>query len=232
MERESMLNLIRLELIKFKLWPVIRGALIAICILSICIPLILWDEAGVNGYNQTFAIIDAFSRGVFMIFGASLITRFIIQEFQEKTMTVMFMYPINRKKVMFAKILTIIFFTLCFIVISDIVAFGAVYVFNLYQPVITGTLTVSIVLQNALKLFMNALAATGISLIPIYFGMKKYSVRTTFVSAIVIVALLGSGRGAGGTLFDFVAIPIILAGVGLLIAYMAIRKIEQVDLFK
>ncbi|WP_170958203.1 MULTISPECIES: ABC transporter permease [Bacillus] len=227
-----MLNLMRLELMKFKVWPVIRGALIAICILSICIPLILWDEAGVNGYNQTFAIIDTFSRGVFMIFGASLIARFIIQEFQEKTMTVMFMYPINRKKMMFAKMFIIICFTLCFIMISDLIVFGIVYIFNLYHPVITGTLTVSILIQNVLKLFMNALAATGISLTPIYFGMKKYSVRTTIVSAIVIVALLNSGRGAGGTLFDFVAIPIILACIGLLIAYMAIRKIEQVDLFK
>ncbi|WP_144568817.1 ABC transporter permease [Bacillus pseudomycoides] len=227
-----MLNLMRLELMKFKLWPVIRGALIAICILSICIPLILWDEAGVNGYNQTFAIIDTFSRGVFMIFGASLIARFIIQEFQEKTMTVMFMYPINRKKIMFAKMFIIICFTLCFIMISDIIIFSVVYVFNLYKPIITGTLTVSILLQNALKLFMNALAATGISLIPIYFGMRKYSVRTTFVSAIVIVAMLNSGRGTESTLFDFVAIPIILACIGLLIAYMAIRKIEQVDLFK
>ena len=227
-----MLNLMRLELMKFKLWPVIRGALIAICILSICIPLILWDEAGVNGYNQTFAIIDTFSRGVFMIFGASLIARFIIQEFQEKTMTVMFMYPINRKKMMFAKMFIIICFILCFIMISDLVIFGVVYIFNLYHPVITGSLTVSILIQNVLKLFMNALAATGISLIPIYFGMRKYSVRTTFVSAIVIVAMLNSGRGTESTLFDFVAIPIILACIGLLIAYMAIRKIEQVDLFK
>ncbi|PDX98544.1 ABC transporter permease [Bacillus pseudomycoides] len=227
-----MLNLMGLELMKFKLWPVIRGALIAICILSICISLILWDEAGVYGYNQTFAIIDTFSRGVFMIFGASLIARFIIQEFQEKTMTVMFMYPINRKKMMFAKMFIIICFTLCFIVISAIIIFSVVYVFNLYKPIITGTLTVSILLQNALKLFMNALAATGISLIPIYFGMRKYSVRTTFVSAIVIVAMLNSGRGTESTLFDFVAIPIILACIGLLIAYMAIRKIEQVDLFK
>ncbi|PEP65716.1 ABC transporter permease [Bacillus pseudomycoides] len=222
----------RLELMKFKLWPVIRGALIAICILSICIPLILWDEAGVNGYNQTFAIIDTFSRGVFMIFGASLIARFIIQEFQEKTMTVMFMYPINRKKMMFAKMFIIICFILCFIMISDLVIFGVVYIFNLYHPVITGSLTVSILIQNVLKLFMNALAATGISLIPIYFGMRKYSVRTTFVSAIVIVAMLNSGRGIEGTLFDFVAIPVTLACIGLLIAYMAIRKIEQVDLFK
>ncbi|WP_018764432.1 MULTISPECIES: ABC transporter permease [Bacillus] len=227
-----MLNLMRLELMKFKLWPVIRGALIAICILSICIPLILWDEAGVNGYNQTFAIIDTFSRGVFMIFGASLIARFIIQEFQEKTMTVMFMYPINRKKMMFAKMFIIICFILCFIMISDLVIFGVVYIFNLYHPVITGSLTVSILIQNVLKLFMNALAATGISLIPIYFGMRKYSVRTTFVSAIVIVAMLNSGRGIEGTLFDFVAIPVTLACIGLLIAYMAIRKIEQVDLFK
>ena len=228
-----MFNLMRLELMKFKMWPVIRGALIAICVLSIFIPLILWDDkVGMNGYNQVFAVIDTFSRAVFMIFGASLIAKFIIQEFQEKTMTLLFMYPINRKKIMFAKICIIIFFTFCFILISDIIIFSVVYVFNLYHPIITGTLTVSILSQNALKLFMNALAATGISLIPIYFGMKKYSVRTTIVSAIVVVALLSSGGGTEGTMFNFIAIPIILACTGLFISYMTVRKIEQVDLFK
>ncbi|WP_254610001.1 MULTISPECIES: hypothetical protein [unclassified Bacillus (in: firmicutes)] len=77
--------------------PTIRGALIAICIVSIFIPVIIFDGE-LDSYDSAFQFIDRFSRGVFMIFGASLITKFIIQEFQNKTITVMFMYPINRKK--------------------------------------------------------------------------------------------------------------------------------------
>ncbi|WP_243765163.1 hypothetical protein [Bacillus arachidis] len=92
-----MLNLMRLELMKFNMGSVIKGALIAIFIAAIFLPLIMFDGE-MNSYAIAFQFIDTFSRAVFMIFGASLIARFIIQEFQNKTMTVMFMYPINRKK--------------------------------------------------------------------------------------------------------------------------------------
>ncbi|WP_017150579.1 hypothetical protein [Bacillus bingmayongensis] len=167
-----------------------------------------------------------------MIFGASLIAKFIIQEFQNNTMTVMFMYPINRKKMMTAKILIIILFTLCAIIISEIIMFSFVYVLNLYHPVIMEPLTVAILTQNAAELFVNALASTGISLIPIHFGMKKYSVRATFVSAIIVMCLFTSSLNGEVSLFSFIVIPVMIACVGLLIAFMAIRKIEQVDLFK
>ncbi|MDZ5605872.1 ABC transporter permease [Bacillus pseudomycoides] len=226
-----MLNLMRLEFMKFKIWSVIRGALIAILIVSIFIPLIIFDGE-LDSYDSAFQFIDRFSRGVFMIFAASLIAKFIIQEFQNKTMTVMFMYPINRKRMMAAKMLIIILFTLCAIIISEIIMFSFVYVLNLYHPVIMEPLTVAILTQNAAELFVNALASTGISLIPLYFGMKKYSVRTTFVSAIIITCLFASSLNGEISLFSFIVIPIMIACVGLFIAYMVIRKIEQVDLFK
>ncbi|MEK4939528.1 ABC transporter permease [Bacillus pseudomycoides] len=226
-----MLNLMRLELMKFKLWPVIRGAFLATFIISILISLIMFDGE-VNSYDSAFQLIDRFPRAAFMIFGASLIAKFIIQEFQNKTMTVMFMYPINRKKMMAAKMLIVILFTLCAIIISEIIIFSFVYVVNIYYPVITEPLMISILAENAVKLFVNALATTGISLIPLYFGMKKYSVRTTFVSAIIIVCLVTASLNGEISVFDFIVIPITLACVGLLIAYMAIRKIEQVDLFQ
>ncbi|WP_254610002.1 MULTISPECIES: hypothetical protein [unclassified Bacillus (in: firmicutes)] len=90
----------------------------------------------------------------------------------------------------------------------------------------------AILTQNAAELLVNALASTGISLIPLYFGMKKYSVRTTFVSAIIITCLFASSLNGEISLFSFIVIPIMIAFVGLFIAYMTIRKIEQVDLFK
>ncbi|MDM5190223.1 ABC transporter permease [Bacillus sp. DX4.1] len=226
-----MLNLMRLELMKCKIGPVIRGALLAIFIASIFLILIMFDGE-INSYAIAFQFIDTFSRAVFMIFGASLIAKFIIQEFQNKTMTVMFMYPINRKKMMIAKMLIIIFFTFCAIVISEIILFSLIYALNLYHPAIKEPLAMSILAQTGAKLFVNALAATGISLIPLYFGMKNYSVRKTFVSAIVVMFLVTASLNGEISLFSFIVIPITLACIGLFIAYMAVRKIEQIDLFK
>lgn len=48
-----MLRLMRLELVKFKLWPTIRGAFITICIVSIFIPLIIFDGE-LDSYESAF----------------------------------------------------------------------------------------------------------------------------------------------------------------------------------
>ncbi|MGG2095198.1 ABC transporter permease [Bacillus sp. S13(2024)] len=226
-----MLNLIRLELVKFKLWPVIKGAFIALLIMLGFVTLIMLDGE-FKSYDDAFRFIDIFVKATFMIFGASLIAKFIIQEFQEKTMTVMFMYPINRKKMMIAKLFIIMIFAFLSIVICDIVIFSFFYILNIYYSFIAEPLTMTILMQNASKLLMNAIAATGISLIPLYFGMKKYSVRTTIVSGVIIMSLLTSSLSGNSSLYDIVFIPITLACVGLLIAYMTVRKIEKVDLFK
>ncbi|MGG2018237.1 ABC transporter permease [Bacillus sp. S10(2024)] len=226
-----MLNLIRLELVKFKLWPVIKGAFIALLVMLGFVTLIMLDGE-FKSYDDAFRFIDIFVKATFMIFGASLIAKFIIQEFKEKTMTVMFMYPINRKKMMIAKLFIIMIFTFLSIVICDIVIFSFFYGLNVYYSVITEPLTMTILLPNASKLLMNAIAATGISLIPLYFGMKKYSVRTTIVSAVIIMSLLTSSLSGHYSLYDIILVPITLACVGLLIAYMTVRKIEQVDLYK
>ncbi|MCM3737364.1 ABC transporter permease [Bacillus cytotoxicus] len=226
-----MLNLIRLELVKFKLWPMIRGSFIALLVMLGIVTLIMLDGE-FKGYDEVFRFIDIVVKATFMIFGASLISKFIIQEFKEKTMTVMFMYPINRKKMMIAKLFIIMIFTFLSIVICDIVIFGFIYLLNAYYSVMAEPLTMTVLMQNASKLLMNAIAATGISLIPLYFGMKKYSARTTIVSAVIIMSLLTSSLSGHYSLSDIILIPITLACVGLLIAYITVRKIEQVDLFK
>lgn len=231
-----MLNLIRLELIKYKLSSFIKGAFIAAFAISGFMILGSYGSQAegdqiFSDYNELFALIDTLVRATFMIFGASLSAKIIIQEFKEKTVTVLFMYPINRKKLIVAKLFIVILFTFFSIIITEVFMFSLFYAVNSYHPFLSDSLTMSIITQNALKLVMNAIAATGMSLIPLYFGMKNYSVRTTVVSSIAIVALVCSNNN-GMSLSNIIIIPIILACIGAVIAYMTVRKVEQVDLLK
>ena len=78
---------------------------------------------------------------------------------------------------------------------------------------------------------INALASSGMGLIPLYFGMRKKSVPATIVSAILIVSIVCSNNG-GYSLSNIIAIPIALSIVGVFIAYLSIRNIEHVDVIK
>ncbi|MCP1125416.1 ABC transporter permease [Bacillus sp. AFS018417] len=231
-----MLNLMRLELIKFKVGSSIRGAFIAAFIIFGFLLLIGYaskseGDIAFSNYNELFSVIDTLVRATFIIFGASLLAKIIVQEFTDKTITLLFMYPVNRQKLIIAKLLIVIVFTFFSMIISEMIVFSLFYVANAYNPVLSEALTLPIVTHNAAKLVMNAIAATGMSLIPLFFGMRKYSVRTTIISSIIIVSLVCSNNG-GTSLSDIIIIPIILACIGVVIAYMTVRKVEQADLFK
>ncbi|MGF9963411.1 ABC transporter permease [Bacillus rhizoplanae] len=231
-----MLNLMRLELIKSKLGSSIRGAFIAAFIIFGFLLLVGYTsksegDIAFTNYNELFSVIDTLVRATFIIFGASLLAKIIVQEFTDKTITVLFMYPVNRQKLIIAKLLIVSAFTFFSMIISETIVFSLFYVVNAYNPLFTEALTLSTITHNAAKLVMNAIAATSMSLIPLFFGMRKYSVRTTIISSIIIVSLVSSNNG-GTSLNDIIIIPIILACIGIVVAYMTVRKVEQADLFK
>ena len=69
------------------------------------------------------------------------------------------------------------------------------------------------------------------ALIPLYFGMKKKSAPVTIISSLLIVAIVCSNNN-GLSLGSIIAVPITLAVVGALIAYLTIRNIEHIDVIE
>ena len=86
----------------------IRGALIANVIIMGFMWLISYSEKADGGVSfqstdEAFLIIGTFDRAVFIVFGAVLIVKLVISEYKNKTILVMFTYPISRKKLLTAK---------------------------------------------------------------------------------------------------------------------------------
>jgi len=227
-------NLMRLEMKKYKLVSYVKGAIIANIIIAGLLVAMLFiskveDDQFLTNYTEALAIIDTIVRATFIVFAASLISKLIIGEFKNKTITTLFLYPINRKKLIAAKLAIVILFTLCSVILSNVfltIVFSSV---TNYFDLIPGTLTVAMITQHTPVVIMNAVAASGMCLIPLYFGMKKYSVSTTIISSILIVMIVSSNNG-NFSLNDIIIIPISLAIIGVSIAYFAIRNIEKTDL--
>ncbi|MEK5040552.1 ABC transporter permease [Sporosarcina sp. FSL K6-3457] len=228
-----MLNLMRLEMKKFKLRSYIKSAIITNLIVAAVLVAVLFiakaeGELAFQNYSEALSAIDSMVRATFIIFAATLISKLIIGEFKNKTITTLFLYPINRKKLIAAKLAIVIIFTFCFVIISN-VFITVVFSFTASSfNLLPDTLTVTMITQHTPAVLMNAIATAGICLIPLYFGMKKYSVPTTIISSILIVLVISSNNG-GFSLNDIIIIPISLALVGISIAYFAIRNIEKLD---
>ena len=228
-----MLKLIQLEIKKFKMKGSLKGAIIAnLSILAFLLLSIFGTKANnemiFNSWNDTFLFIGIFVRITFTIFAAVLISKLVIGEYKNKTINVLFTYPVSRKKIMLAKLVLILIFAFTSMITSNIFLGFSLFILNTFMNFIQEPLNMNILLPNLINSAVYSLIFAFISLIPVYVGIIRKSVASTIVTEIIIVSLLNNGN-EGHTLSNIIIIPIIFAIIGVVSSYLSIKDVEKVD---
>ncbi|MGN4444370.1 ABC transporter permease [Bacillus cereus group sp. MYBK79-1] len=228
-----MLRLMKLELKKFKLGWYVRGAIIAnIAILALMIftSIVAQVEGDPEMRDPQTILLMASTvvRATFIIFGSVLIARLIISEYKNKTILLMFSYPINRKKMMASKLAITAIVTFITVILSNILVVGVFFGIDSYFSILPNSFTVDQLMQEGVNLVPLAIATAGISLIPLYFGMRKRSVPTTIVSSLIVVSIAINNTPMFSTA-TFLPLQLVLAAIGVAIAYYGIKNIEKED---
>lgn len=229
-----MLKLIALEIRKNKLKSLFKGVVIVnLAILAFMILVVFIDRSEDDGmitsFPDMFEGVFVFVKAAFIVFASVLISKLVIDEYKNNTISLLFMYPISRKKLMTAKIIIVFLFTCISIFVSNAVIGAILLGINYYADVVPGELTLQMITSELIKTGIGAFYAAGIGLIPLYFGMKKKSVPATIVSAVLVVSLLTSGFDQS-RLGNIAAVSIALGLLGAGIAYLAIRNVEHQDI--
>lgn len=227
-----MLNLMKLELKKYKMGGNIVGGFLATFMIMAFVILLNYDpteEAAFSDYNAVVAAINTFVSVTFTIFASVLLSKFIIDEYKSGSIIVLFMYPMERKKLLTAKLLIVVLFTFLFGILARVVVFAGFYVYNHYAHFVLGELETEFLLQTGVGVLVNSAMVSFISLVPLYFGMRKHSVPATIVSAIIIGSVLNSTNGNDFTLNSIIIVPVIIAAIGIFVAYWSIRNVEMKD---
>lgn len=229
-----MLHLMKLELKKFKLGWYVKRAIIAnivILALMIFVSIIAQVEGDAEIRNPEAILLMASTivRATFIIFGSVLIARLIIGEYKNKTILLMFSYPINRKKMMASKLAITAIVTFITVIVSNILVVGIFFGIDSYFSILPNSFTVDQLVQEGIKLVPLAIATAGMSLIPLYFGMRKRSVPTTIVSSLIVVSIAMNSNPEFSTA-TFLPLQLALAAIGVAIAYYGIKNIEKEDI--
>ncbi|GKU76347.1 ABC transporter permease [Paenibacillus sp. L3-i20] len=229
-----MLHLIKLELKKWSKKSFVGGALMAHGIMAVFLFFIYFVEGGsseeqiFNNYTEMLSVIDTIVRATFIIYSSAMLSRLIISEFRDKTMALLFAYPISRKKLISAKLFMVFIWTLANVIIGNLLLSTMFIAVNSHFNYVADTLTYEVLYEQGILMLMNAVAAAGMSLLPLIVGMRKKSVPATITSSIFIVAVVCSNNG-GFTLSSIIAIPLSLAAAGLILTYLSFRKIDYLD---
>ncbi|MGG0649325.1 ABC transporter permease [Bacillus mycoides] len=229
-----MLRLMKLELKKFKLgWYVKRAVIANIVILALLIFVSIVaqieGDPKIRDPQIILSMASALVRATFIIFGGVLIAKLIIDEYKSKTILLMFSYPINRKKMMASKLAITATLTFITVILSNILVVGIFFGIDSYFSILPNSFTVDQLIQEGIKLIPLAIATAGISLIPLYFGMRKRSVPATIVSSIIVV-LIAINNPSIFPIATFLPLQFTFAAIGVAIAYYGIKNIEKEDI--
>ncbi|UYX51317.1 ABC transporter permease [Bacillus thuringiensis] len=232
-----MLRLMKLEWKKHKLSNYFKS--VAICIIAIFAAVSLMGlgakdevDAALTDFTKYMTLANIFIRMTFLIFSSIILSRLVIDEYKNKTIQLLFMYPLQRKMLMRAKLAIV--FGFCFVstVIATVIINLLIFFFNPIMGLLETPVTIGQIIATIPATFISAVMISGISLIPLFFGMRKKSTPTTITSAVIIAMIINGNVGAGNgqvNMYDFIVIPIVLCLLGIFISYLSYRKIDKID---
>lgn len=228
-----MLKLIRLEFEKTRFGGYMLSAFITSLVLLALSLVVAFvpDEMNEGEITmQTLLQINfMLSQSAFIVFSSAVLARLVIEEYRTKTIQMLFTYPVQRKKLITAKLFIVACWTFGTITLSTLLISFISYLVNDNFHAIPNDLTVHFLYEHSIQVLASAAAASGISMIPLWFGMLRKSVPATIISAVALMPFLNSGSNFT-TLSSMMTIYIALACVGAIVAWVSIRKVETADL--
>ena len=228
-----MLNLIKLELKRVSLKSHFIGLLaanIVIALLSAFTSSLLKAGSGVAVTGLPPAQLDTLTlaimlvRATLIVWEAVLISVFIVEEYRNKMINLLFTYPVQRGKLIAVKIILICGVMLLFHELSGVFQFASLSLASKYF------LFVTVSPANLMTQAITALSAVLLGLLPLYIGMIKKSTIATIVSSFAIAAIVSNSQGSGAGLMSIPIAAIVFGVIGVGFSAITVRKMVSSDL--
>ncbi len=233
-----MLKLIKLEWKKNNIGKYIRNALIlagCLCLFIFALAFlgIANDPDGTldaaEGMNAISAPIELFTSMSFLIFTSVMLSSFIVSAYKNKTMNLMFSYPIKRQKILASQMLAVWLFNFAALVLTKLAVYLCIFAGSKCMP---SSFFIDFNMGDLsfyLQLILKSGVIVSMSFIALFIGMIKKSSKTTIVTSFLLIFLTQANVGdfsmAGNALF-----PVVLTALSFLFAFLSIYNAERKDL--
>ena len=163
-------------------------------------------------------------KATLIVWEAVLISVFVIEEYRNKTIGLLFTYPVSRKKLIMAKLFLICSISCLFHVLSNIFQYASIFLAAKCFDFVTFRV------GNILVHIVTTISAVLLGMLPLYVGMIKKSTIATVVSSIVIVAIASNSQGSSAGLLSIPVAAIIFGIIGIIFSVIAMKKMILSDL--
>lgn len=234
-----MLKLIKLEWKKNNIGKYVRNAMITAAILCLFIFALAYQgiandpDTGVpdvvSGNETISAFIELFTSMSFLVFTSVMLSSFIINAYKNKTMNLMFSYPIKRQKILVSEMLAVWIFNVAALVLTKLLIYSCILLGSRYRvssfPIDFSMASYGFYMQLILK----SMITVTMSFITLFIGMAMKSSKAAIISSFLLI-LLTQGNIGDLTLANNMVLPVILTVVSLGFAFLSVHKVEVVDL--
>ncbi len=232
-----MLKLIKLEYKKNNIKKYIRIAVIMAIILCLFIFALAFlgianDPDGTldaaSGTDVISAPIELFTSMTFLIFTSVMLASFIISAYKDKTMNLMFTYPIKRQKIQASQMIAVWLFNFIALVLTKLAIYMCIFIGAKFMQ---SSFMVDFNIGSLffyVQLLLKAVSIVTMSFIALFVGMafksSKAAIITSFLLILLTQANVGDLTMAGNTIF-----PVVLTVVSLVFAVLSIYNVEKKD---
>ena len=234
-----MLKLIRLEWKKNHISKYFRNAVILAGCLSLFIFALAYlgiandPDTGVPdaapGNDIISAPIELFTSMSFLIFTSVMLASFIVSAYKNKTMNLMFSYPIKRQKILASQMLAVWIFNFIALVLTKLLIYSCVLAGS-HFGVSSFTLDFDMsYVSFYVQLLIKSVVIVTMSFIALFIGMAMKSSKATIISSFLLIFLTQANVG-DFTMKDNMIFPVILTLLSLFFAVLSVCHAETRDL--
>lgn len=234
-----MLKLMKLEWKKNKIEKYIRNAVILALVL--CLFVFSFAFLGIANDPETgvpdaaletgmlSSTIEMLTNMCFLVFTGVMLASFVVSAYKNKTMNIMFSYPIKRQRILAAQMLAVWTFNFVVLVVVKLLVYGCVLLGSHFME---SAFPVDFDMMSA-GFYGQVLVKSGVivtmGFIALFVGMRMKSSKAVIVSSFLLIFLTQANVG-DITLRDNAGVPIVLMGISVVFAFFSVVGVEKKDL--
>lgn len=230
-----MKKLISLELKRNSLKPyniavtIIMIVMLFFLYLLAAIPMIEQTESDMEmflSYSSLIGMSNVVSMAIFSIMSAVLASKLIVEEYSGKKTILLFSYPVERKKILDAKLYMVFLYTVGSMFISCSIILVIFFITENLFPLCPDMLNVKVILNSFFSLLCYSCIAGLLGIISLWFGFKKKSIAVTIIASCIIASIISQFL-ATLFIFDYGVIGVLIV-IFLIVMFVLVNLHHQV----
>lgn len=232
-----MLKLMKLEWKKNNIGKYIRTAVILtalLCLFTFALAFlgIADDPDGTldaaPGMDTISSPIELFTGMAFLIFTSVMLASFIVSAYKNKTMNLMFTYPVKRRKILVSQMMAVWSFNFAALVLSKLVIYLCIFMGSKYMRSSFAIDFDMGSLSFYIQLILKSFVIVSMSFIALFAGMAVKSSKAAIITSLLLIFLTQANVG-DFTMADNAVFPLVLTAVSFGLAVLSICNVENKD---